>query len=527
MGSMELMLAFLRGDHRRLTSLNYTQWLSLCKKFLNYGLLACSAPALMEVAPQPVCQRVEEFMQLHHTTMLRRLDALAAFSSIAQREHLHFALIKGMAAAKELYRDPFARQSGDIDILVTADDIPKADYVAREAGWLQPAEGFKVRRILGSGHVATEKLRNTQAPFSLRSSLFLPHVTNYFYVHKGGQVDSLEIHDRFYGIDSSGAGALLSDLRSVKLEGKRYSVLSRPAQALLSLLSLHEDAESVRANTSHAGDMGLKACVDVARWLEVLDDVELSELKSLVDGLGCSSLVARALGACIELFPSCAERAYALSKPMLSAWPLPYTQRLVNPDAALCANSQNMLAAVTESLADGHPVSYFSSEEWRRLPAYASKLPSGFAFKRRFCSDGVVLCSFLAPSGFSNHEDLVFQVDIGGAYADGTLGVLRAEASCCEGKWKAILSTVDARSLDSHVGAVHSGTKLGITGMPDGAGGLKAEIAINRDLVPFGEDLWMLPSAHLRNYASMFLPVAGWLLVDVAKEALNAGHIAH
>lgn len=344
---------------------------------------------------------------------------------------------------------------------------------------------------------------------------------------KGGQIDSLEIHDRFYGIDSSGAGALLSDLRSMKLGDKRYSVLSRSAQALLSLLSLHEDAESVRANTGHADDMGLKACVDVARWLEVLGDVELSELKSLADGLGCSNLVARALGICIELFPSCAERAGEVLEPASSVWTVPYTQRLADPNAALRANAHDALVAVAKMLSAGHPVASFSNEEWRRLPAYASKLPSGFAFKKRFCSDRVVLFFFKVSSGFSNYEDLVFQVDICGSCADGMLGALRAEASFCAGEWKALLNTVDVRSLDSHAGTMREGIRPGITDMPDGAGGLKIEIAIAQELLPFEDGVWALPSAHMRNYASMFLPVAGWVLVDVMEEALDAGHITH
>lgn len=137
------MLAFLRGEREFLASYNYSQWMALCEQLAKNKLLICNARELSQLAPSPVIAKLSLAVKNHKAATLRRLDALERFADAAEGEHLRFAVVKGMAAAHELYGSWLARQSGDIDVLVAADDIPKADYAARKAGWVQPAESFR------------------------------------------------------------------------------------------------------------------------------------------------------------------------------------------------------------------------------------------------------------------------------------------------------------------------------------------------------------------------------------------------
>lgn len=517
---MRLALCFLRGEYGHFASCNYKQWMSLCRQLSQSGLLACCVPDLEKLAPKPVMVQVAAFVKAHREVMLRRMDALRKFSTIAEREHLRFALIKGMAAARELYGGEFSRQSGDIDVLVAADDIPRADYVARQAGWLQFAEAHRVRCVLNEGGDHDAISDSARLPFPLRSSPHLPHVTNYFYLHNSGQVDSLEVHDRFHGIHAANAAALLTDVRAIKLGGRRYSVLSRPSQALLSMLSLHEDAEGVRANTMRMGDLGLKACVDTARWLEVLGDDEIKALGKLVRELGCDDPVSRALGVCCELFPSSAERALMVASPKKSVWPTPYEQRLLNPETAAMAGGQHALSAALARLVSGHPAAVFSDGGWHCLPAYSSHLVSGFSFRfHRGC--GTMLLVWSAPAAFAlPEEDVAFQVILVGADPSGYTLALHVDALCCKGEWRATLGKVTADTFEAHVGLASNGCELHATAMPDGSGGLKVEVSIEERLLPNAE-LRPLPSVHARTCASMFAVRAGWMLVDVVEEALG------
>lgn len=518
---MRAVLAFLRGEYGPFETYNIRQWFAFCKKLGACELLTCSIPTLARLAPKPVVRQLLEARRVHEAVMLRRLDALGRFADVASCEHLRFAVIKGMASSTELYGNAFARQSGDVDILVAADDIPKADYAARQAGWVQPAEAFRARRALNTGRGADAALQGMQAPYPLRSNPFLPHITNYFYRHNCGQVDSLEVHDRFHGLDAVQAGVLLADPHRIELGGRRYATLSRPAQALLSLLSLHEDAEGVRANTVRLGDFGLKACVDVARWLDVLDADELGALGELARALGCERLVTAALGACCALLPASAQSARAVAEPRASVWSVPYEQRILDPNAAVAAGVRDVLAVVAAALAKGHPAAVFSDSGKHYLPACHSNVPSGFSF-RLHQGEGSALLSWTAPAALAHQQDdVAFQAVLLGTGKDGSPAAVRVDASCLDGERTAALGEVEAGSVDAHVGRVRSGTSLRVYEVPDGSGGLKVEVAVEAGALPGGK-LRVLPSAHLRTYASLFAVAAGWTLVDVAEEALGA-----
>lgn len=516
------VLSFLRGEHGFLESYDLRKWLDFCRGLAAQGLLICHVPTLSELAPRPVVRQLLEAQRVHRASMQRRLDALARLAEAAREEHLRFAVIKGMAASLELYGDALARQSGDVDVLVAADDLPKADYVARKAGWVQPAEGFRARRALNQGRPASVALRGTQAPYPLRSNPFLPHVTNYFYVHSNGQVESLEVHDRFHGLTAAQAAVLLANPRRITLGKQRYATPARPAQALLSLLSLHEDAEGVRANTAPAGDLGLKACVDVLRWLEVLDEAELAEVGELARSLGCERTVAAGLGVCCALFPGSEQRARLVACPLPSVWPLSYEERLLNPGDAHMSGVRRALSAVCRALAQGeHAAAACADGSWHHLPARGCSASSGFSFRVHRGED-VMLLSWRAPAALAHPEgDVAFQVVLILAVPASAPAAVRVDASCVDGTWRSTLEHVGVGTVDAHVGPARVGVDLPVAAMPDGDGGLKVEAALDATLLPNGEP-WALPSAHLRNYASLFTLCAGWMLADVAEGVLGA-----
>lgn len=165
-------IAFLRNDMSFLKVYSKEDWLSFLLCLNKNGLLTRHIKNLIPIAPPFIKKALKKSWASHIDEMERRVEALEAFASMARILDLRFAIIRGMSSSVRLYGNAFCRSSNDIDILIAPDDIAKADYVAREAGWIQPGEAFKIRGSLAKGAIELELLKNSSAPFSLRSNSF-------------------------------------------------------------------------------------------------------------------------------------------------------------------------------------------------------------------------------------------------------------------------------------------------------------------------------------------------------------------
>ena len=326
-------IRLIEGGSGSLLRFPIGQWVALCRRLTELGVLGCLAGELAEVAPAPVVRLISEWNLQRRKHAIRREELLAAFAREARRHDLHFIVLKGMALSATVYGDPLARQSGDIDVLVEADDIPKADYVARRCGWKQPGEARLARPLHDAGTLTAGVLEEMQAPYALRSNAILPHFTNYYFAHPDGGAESLEVHDRFHGMDACSASNLLWSAQDVELGGEKLLTCSDELGLVVSLLSLHEDAEKARANTSARPAMGFKACYDAHRQIGRLSEAGgLGDVLDASRSLGVLSMVEESLSDVADAFPMDVAVIDSSFSRRPSVWKMPYIDRVENPD---------------------------------------------------------------------------------------------------------------------------------------------------------------------------------------------------
>lgn len=460
-GSSALLL-FLRSGTDACRDLHIADWFDLCRELKRHGLLSVSADELARKSPSPVARKLATYTKGHRQRMAKRLHALNAFADEAERQSLHFIVIKGMALSSVLYGDAFARQSGDIDILVAADDVLKADYVARTSGWLQPGEAFRARRMLDAGTLDAAALERMHAPYALRSNEILPHVTNYYFAHDDGQIDSLEIHDRFHCLAAEAARDLLWDVRKIELGGRRYLTCSDAATLMISALSMHEDVETVRANTSTRSTMGLKACFDVHRWLSRMQDSGGDELRcarNLLQRFGVAHVIGTILGDVCEIFPDDRQAAACVGGPCPSVWEMPYLERIADVDA--CAHNgvkvlgQSLVRFASTDAAMGYRVD--ACENWKALDAPGQK-HSTSVLARVTSTDGGVCVRWEIPSALDFMKDrIVLQAIMLRVCDDGASVGVRANVFCENGVWQARLQVMGSDTIDGHANKMPRG----------------------------------------------------------------------
>lgn len=500
-------------------SFGVKQWMEFCGWMTHNNILMCLVPQLKRVAPVPVVRKLEEAVRIHERMMWRRVDILKGLADAAKSEHLSFMLVKGMALSQELYGNAFARQSGDIDILVDCDDTPKADYVLRKAGWTCPGEAHKVRRMVNNGMPVNKALNSAQAPYPLRSSRFLPHVTNYFYRHNNGRVDTLELHDRFYALSGEQCSALLANSNLLDVGGCKVAVPSRPAHMLLTLLSLHEDVESVHANVTGRPSNGLKGVLDAAVWLRGIGVSELAELEELALAFDVQPYVQSALGACETFFPGVVSQPFSLFEAPKSAWSAPLETRMLNPTAAAESGARDALEAVALACEGKRLRVVFDLEgQWGAIPAFAGGSPvvSGFSFRALRINEKITM-SLKVPTAFAMAKnDLALMFVVLGRGAAGQEKAAVVSAACFDDEWKANVVAVSPGRIDVHAGIMTGGQPLDIREMPDGSGGLKVEFTL---IVDFAA-AFAVPSVHIRVYGSLYRELAGATLVELVQSAM-------
>lgn len=516
----KFILHLLRTGRLSGVRLGVAEWFELCGELHSHGLLMRFAGEIENEAPLVVASRVEEMHVAHLEKMNQRLVSLGCFDAEAQRVNLKYVLFKGMADSLVLYGDLFIRDSGDIDILVDEDDLSKADYAARKAGWVQPGEAYRVRRALDEHNASADKLLQVSHPYSLRSSRFLPHVTNHYFVHENCQIDSMEIHDRFHGLSSAQCSSSLWSAHSEDIGNLTINVLSPVAGFVFSALSLYEDSESIRSNTSNAGDLGFKTCEDLHSWLVLLDrECLYEEALELIRFLGVSRKVAVSLAALLELHPEDAYGVELLGGTEESVWSLPYLERVFDPSERALSAVNLLHAKVVDSCGSlkGNSVAY--REHRRTLPAYGSCLasPFGFGINGSF-ADGHCILNWYVPSELTGSIDsLVFQaVVVLNRCSQQGLGY-RINCFCEDGTWEARVIPMGVNSVDGHANKVKRGRSCSVE-VKTVDKGLHLRLTLE---LPYDEIALCLSSVNNRIYGQLFRVCAGWDFIEEASKLMG------
>lgn len=431
------------------------EWVEFCGHMKMLGVLGCMAHMLAAKASAPVARMLQEWDVRRRKQAVHRSDLLAHFACEAKRNDLHFVVLKGMGLSAAVYGDPYARQSGDVDVLVAADDIPKADYVARKCGWMQPGEARLARPLHDSGELDAEALERLQAPYALRSNVILPHFTNYYFALPGGGAESLEVHDRFHGMDAETAANLLWSAREVVIGGEPMLTCSDEAALAVTLLSLHEDAETARANTSARSTMGFKACYDAHRQLGMLArDGRLVEASDTIERLGVRDMAETALGDVLEAFPCDEPLLEGALSGRPSVWGMPYLERLGSPGER--AESGTLTVARLVRSFGTHGAEPGSPARWRGLRSAAGALNTGVSFRVAGGNAGVTVEWSLPHWAAPELERLVFQAVAIADDDDGDVG-WRINAFVDSGEWRATVSPIAPGAVDGHANRISRG----------------------------------------------------------------------
>ena len=222
----------------------------------------------------------------------RLIHALALFAEEARRQRLRFVVLKGAPLAKRVYGSELMRSYSDVDILVAHEDLPKADYVARMSGFIQPAEYFTFRDRLDA--LSPDEARALQAPYMLRHRFDVGHLSPHV-AWVDGSWTGLEIHDRICGVGPWEAVPFVWDTCACQLGELEVNAPSDTSMLALLMLFAYEDSETYFSNAT-SGSLGLKIYFDLAYAIDVCGGAALEEALRLLRDLGLDGMASIVLG---------------------------------------------------------------------------------------------------------------------------------------------------------------------------------------------------------------------------------------
>ncbi|WP_303727104.1 nucleotidyltransferase family protein [Denitrobacterium detoxificans] len=228
------------------------------------------------------------------------IQALILFIEEARRQHLRFVVMKGAPQAKRLYGSELMRSYSDVDILVAQEDLPKADYVARTCGFMQPAEFFAIRNHLDD--LSQSEVESIQAPYMLRHRFDVAHLSPYVALVNGTWV-GLEIHDRLFGVGPLESTPFVWDTCICSISGFDVNVPSDARMLAMLLLFAYEDSETYFSNAT-PNSLGLKIYLDLARAIEVCGVSLLNEATCFLSEWGLDDCGNAVLSNLADLLPS-------------------------------------------------------------------------------------------------------------------------------------------------------------------------------------------------------------------------------
>lgn len=279
-------------------------------------------PAPFAIINDIVQRKAEHYRESHG----RIVEALRHFSECACKNGLRFIILKGAPLAKRLYGSEWARHYSDVDVLVELDDIPKADYVARECGFIQPSEYFSMRDNVDA--LTPSRLASLQAPFLIRHRTDVDHVSPYVTLVDNVSV-ALEVHDRVGGVDPRLMEPLIWNVKRITIDGFEMNIPSDAALIAMLIMFTYDDSETILANMS-AGSLGLKLYLDLATALSSFREQDIRAGLSILDSLGQSHKTSVVLSNLGELFSDI--DVHTLCTTAKSPWGLSYRTRLFDED---------------------------------------------------------------------------------------------------------------------------------------------------------------------------------------------------
>lgn len=259
--NMDIGLAFIRTfsgstfPGKELSQLSPIEWLTLINKLEKFKVFLPLSETLYEKASHQIVRDATKAKQCAFQDAYELIvNELVGFVQKSFEAKLSFTAIKGAPFAKMIYGSKYARHYSDIDILVSGDDISKADWVAKECGFVQPSEYYMFRNEWKRNRDSIN-MNDFAAPYIIDNRAETGHISPY--VKKTGRsLIVLEIHSRICNLTAKTSSLFLWDTETIELNGQMIKVPSKKSLAALLVLFAYEDSEPTFSNLLKP-DLGL------------------------------------------------------------------------------------------------------------------------------------------------------------------------------------------------------------------------------------------------------------------------------
>ena len=159
----ELLLQILHidpslPDPKRLEALRASEWEEFTTEAIRYRLAyqvseyLKAQHTLLTKVPESCMERLSQTVRFTLMYNLQRQAQLRQMQVACEAEGIPFLLMKGLWIVEQLYPTLAARASGDIDILLKSDDMPRFTRLVQRLGFDVPADIADIREIMQDNH---------------------------------------------------------------------------------------------------------------------------------------------------------------------------------------------------------------------------------------------------------------------------------------------------------------------------------------------------------------------------------------
>ena len=200
-----------RPDRGQFTDFQQADWEALTSAAIRYRLaFQVSAyltgdPELAQLFPINCHQRLKKRVQAQLQRNFEQYRRLWTVLKACAEAGLPIVLFKGLWLVEHIYRDPKARPSGDIDVLIHPDDMPSFTRIARKIGCDLPEGIADLRALAPASNEYPLMYRNHETVIDVHWSISHPVVEQ--------PIDEQSIWDRSEATVVGGV-----DCRTFKLE---------------------------------------------------------------------------------------------------------------------------------------------------------------------------------------------------------------------------------------------------------------------------------------------------------------------
>lgn len=310
---------------------------------LLYPKLECILPLLLRKA---YSARESSYCGL----TLSRVKFLKKVAKNSSEKNVPYLLFKGVALSSLIYGDLERRQSGDIDFIVSPENVSAFDCVLRDVGAFQPYFPLEARKKIGHACLLSSDVAIQASSFLLREKIDSPHYTPYYYKDEStGEFLTIEVHDRLHFTKASCTRTLMLHGVSGLVKGLD-NVITFGVEATYVVLveNTFENSETVFANQAE-GWIGLRDHVDLHFFLmRYAAQMDWHCVDNLLHLLGLKRAENVVLSAQIQLYPMTSRAVAARVAPCVD-WGMSYPERLVNSTQRRYAARQRIRNHIAEN----------------------------------------------------------------------------------------------------------------------------------------------------------------------------------